>query len=394
MSDSLLRILGSVIAVLQLCTRASVSLPCAPPSDAEWRRSNSSVRAALEDGNLEEATKAATALHTRCQVSLGEGHPETREVAAHVRLYQHLGGFDHQTKDAFLKAITQQNRAWGRIPDFVGDVLPDSDSLRQLLRALRTSRKGISSPFPLIRAYRANCDFGTARAITCTRDFECSRRLLELALEGYRTEDGFGPHAKLVELALAEILRELQLEPTRQLTLLKGNIAFAEENQVTGRLLWRGERTMTLLAEAYYRHGNQQEANRLYAEVRSLLPEETKHELVGWCKSWCDRHEARQLMEKGDWDGAYEKILQARVGTIDYGHRNLSKGLTMERILRMSAQIQRKRGNNKEADEDQEYADRIARHAAKLRVAVEAELKKLRESEANTTPQPLPAPSP
>ena len=144
---------------------------------------------------------------------------------------------------------------------------------------------------------------------------------------------------------------------------------------------------MTLLAENYYQLGNRAEADRLYAEVRSSLPKVPTHDLVGWCKSWCDRHEARQLMEKGDWDGAFSKILLARVGTIDYGHRNLSKGLTMERILRMSAEIQRNRGNHKEADEDLEYADLIARHAEKLRTALEAELKNFREPAPDPTPQ-------
>ena len=136
-----------------------------------------------------------------------------------------------------------------------------------------------------------------------------------------------------------EILRELDSEPQTRVKLLNGVIEFTERHEITDRMLWWRERATTLLAEHYCVQGNRQEADCLYAEVRSLLPEDSDHDLVGWCKSWCDRHEARQLMEKGDWDAAYEKILQARVGTIDYGHRNLSKGLTMERILRMSAEI-------------------------------------------------------
>lgn len=107
------------------------------------------------------------------------------------------------------------------------------------------------------------------------------------------------------------------------------------------------------------------------------LPDKIDNSIPGRCKSWCDRHEACQLVEKGDWDGAYEKILQARVGTIEYGHRDLNKGLTMERILRMSAEIQTKRGNDREAKEDLQYAQSIADHAARLRVALEAQLKTL-----------------
>ena len=132
---------------------------------------------------------------------------------------------------------------------------------------------------------------------------------------------------------------------------------------------------MTLLAETYYYSGDRDEADRLYAEVRSRLPEKIDHDLAGWCKSWCDRHEARQLMEKGDWEGAYSKSLQARLATTKYGRFNLSKGLTMERIVRMSAEIQGKRGNETEAKEDLEYAQTIADHTARLRVALEAQLK-------------------
>ncbi len=174
---------------------------------------------------------------------------------------------------------------------------------------------------------------------------------------------------------LASILIELGKEPAKQIALLEDNIEFADRYETTARLEFWKERAMTLLGEAHYRLGNQREANQLYAEVRSRLPEESNNSLAGWCRSWCDRHEARQLMAAGDWDGAYDKILQARVGTIKCGHRNLSKGLTMERILRMSAEIQRKRGNDKEAADDLQYAQSIANHAAKLRDALSAELK-------------------
>ncbi len=195
------------------------------------------------------------------------------------------------------------------------------------------------------------------------------------AYERYRSVEGFEIHAKNFELGLATLFCELEKEPAKQIAFLEGNIDFADQHRTTVRIQWWKERAMTLLAETYYYSGDRDEADRLYAEVRSRLPEKIDHDLAGWCKSWCDRHEARQLMEKGDWEGAYSKILQARLATTKYGRFNLSKGLTMERIVRMSAEIQRHRGNDKEAEEDLEYAQTIAEHTARLRVALEAQLK-------------------
>ena len=48
----------------------------------------------------------------------------------------------------------------------------------------------------------------------------------------------------------------------------------------------------------------------------------------------------------------------------------------MERILRMSAEIRRKLGRDKEADEDLAYAQRIVDNVAKLKAALQADLEK------------------
>lgn len=82
-------------------------------------------------------------------------------------------------------------------------------------------------------------------------------------------------------------------------------------------------------------------------------------------------------MERGDWDGAFHKIVQAQAGAIDYGRLRCDKSITLERMLRMSAEIQRKRGNDKEAEADLRFAQRIAENAARLREALEPELRLL-----------------
>ena len=261
------------------------------------------------------------------------------------------------------------------------------NEIRELMTVFQACSACSLANVPQQAGIHADGEFGLARILAFAGMFVDAAGFAKSAQQHYSEVKGLEYHQKCAELALAAILSELGEEPPKQVALLEEFIRYSEQHQPTDRIAWWKERAMTQLAEAHYRQGDHQEADHLYAEVRSSLPKESDHDIVGWCKSWCDRHEARQLMEKGDWDGAYSKILLARVGTIDYGHRNLSKGLTMERILRMSAEIQRNRGNHKEADEDLEYADLIARHAEKLRTALEAELQNFHEPDPDPTPQ-------
>ena len=386
--NSLLPIVASVIAGVGLC-RAEDVMPndASPPSDAEYRLVSSEVRLALEGGSLSEGERAASSFYSRCLDTLGKGHPETREIAAWMRLFRQLRALDQRSRDAFLGVIQPIERAWAGIDACTDESLPGSESTVVLFRDFLAAKANISSSMPSARINAAHCEAGAACVLGCAREFESARPFLESALSGYRSDDGFEAHEKSVEVFLAAVLREIRAQPDKQVILLEDAISFAARYQMTGRQLWQQERAMTFLAESYYCQGNRSEADRLYAEISSRLPEKIDHETAGWCKSWCDRHEARQLMEKGDWDGAYDKILQARVGTIKYGNRNLSKGLTMERILRMSAEIQRKRGNNKEADDDLQYAQSIADHAARLRDALSAELRSLELAAGGTGQQ-------
>ncbi len=381
---------ASVIAL----TFWTAYVACAAPSDsAKWSTCVRRMKAAEAHGDFHAAKCNASDLYSHCRTKWGDAHPDTRLAAAAVRAYGELQNADDQTKRGYVAVAVPAHRAWLKIDDMADDVLPSDDVVLDLVAAFQMWSKHVPEDISKEVPVRANCVAGIARVLAISRASGAAIPFMLAACKSLSSCQGYEIHMRSMELGLAMLLRELGIEPAKQVELLELNIDFADQHQVTPNLAWWKERAMMQLAETYYRQGNHQEADRLYAEVRSQLPEDSDHDLVGWCKSWCDRHEARQLMEKGDWDAAYEKILQARVGTIDYGHRNLSKGLTMERILRMSAEIQRKRGNNKEADEDQEYADLIARHAAKLRTAVEAELRRLNQPEANTTPQPLPAPS-
>ncbi len=364
--------------------------PPRPPSSQEWAAFATRARAASVRYDFAAAEKIYVEAYTRCLSALGPNHPDTAIVAENVRLYRSLQRVDKAIGMRAADARAIHGRVAGQTTQLAEAVLPEAESICAVIASAHRVSDDFATTLPSVAVHRGQCNAHIAFACSYARMFEAATAFGRSACQGYRASKGTAAPAKTVELLFSVMLREQGKAPVEQVALLKGIIDFCDQYQVTDRLVWRKERAMTQLAETYYRQGNRQEADRLYAEVRSRLPEDSDHDLVGWCKSWCDRHEARQLMEKGDWDAAYEKIFQARVGTIDYGHRNLSKGLTMERILRMSAEIQRKRGNNKEADEDQEYADLIARHAAKLRTAVEAELQKLRESEANTTPQPAP----
>ncbi len=384
------------IAVSSSVDAADTSSPISsrPLTMAIWNAYRARILAASARGEFATAETICTEVHSRCSAALGPTHPCTAVIAAHIRLYRSLQQADEQTRSRFADNSSLLTRVRLEGGELARATLPDFDSVSQVLTKARKASASIPLMMPMATVYASDCDMNIALAYSRVRMFGLAEMHAKSAHVGYLAPEGVETHTKPLESALSAILSELQKEPARQVALLEQFMDFAERHQAGGVLEWWKERAMTQLAETYYRQGKHEEADRLYAEVRSRLPEDSDHDVVGWCKSWCDRHEARRLMEKGDWDAAYEKIFQARVGTIDYGHRNLSKGLTMERILRMSAEIQRKRGNSKEADEDEEYADLIARHAAKLRTAVEAELRKLNQPEANTTPQPLPAPSP
>ncbi len=383
-------VVGVALAEAPFAERAAAL--ASPPCQSEWRAYQSGIQDAATRCDFARAETIARKALARCSTSLGNRHPDTMHVAAAAKEYRLLRDSADKTKLQYATSMASRVRLWQEVEKRTGDSLPSSHSLTDLMKSFRDCSHRISPTMPSASLADGDSIAGIARICALARVFEGARPLAISAHHTLLSAPGVDIQTKSVELMTAEILRELDSEPHTRVKLLNGVIEFTEQFEITDRMLWWRERATTLSAEHYCVQGNRQEADRLYAEVRSRLPEDSDHDLVGWCKSWCDRHEARQLMEKGDWDAAYEKIFQARVGTIDYGHRNLSKGLTMERILRMSAEIQRKRGNDKEADEDQEYADLIARHAAKLRTAVEAELKKLREPEANTAPQPLPAP--
>ena len=364
----------------------SLSVRATPPQP-EWRWCRNEIRHAAMRSDYATAAQLAHDMYLRCRTSLGDSHPDTTHAAAAVREYRSLHNCDEQTKQHYATSLASRVAAWRKIVSQAKDVLPALQETSALLKCFHSCLQSIPPAMPPEVLIRAECNWGIARILALARMPVAAKSYAISAREKSLSVEGVDLLTKSNDFMLAEILREAGVDLQERLALLNGIVDFTEQCQVTGQLAWWKERAMTLLAENYYLQGDHQQADRLYAEVRSLLPEDSDHDIVGWCKSWCDRHEARRLMEKGDWDGAYSKILLARVGTIDYGHRNLSKGLTMERILRMSADIQRKRGNHKEADEDLEYADLIARHAEKLRTALEAELKNFREPDPNPTPQ-------
>lgn len=354
-----------------------------PLNNAEWTAFRAEILIATGRGDFRTASQAAEALHAKCAF-LGSKHPDAMAARATLVMSRALKKANAHTQDRFLSADACISRGWKIVEGQFEQSLPDVEALRECITRFCSDASAIPPHLPLASAMNADRTFGIACCLALARMMPEAEKYADLAKKQYTADEGAEMVGLYAQLLLADLLREQRKEPGRQVALLQGIITFVERYQTTDRLRWWKMRATAELAEVHFWLGNREEADRLYARVRQELPDKIDHSVPGWCKSWCDRHEARRLMEKGDWEGAYQKILQARVGTIDYGHRNLSKGLTMERILRMSAEIQRERGNAKEADKDLEYAEMIADHAGELRVALESELDALENSKKDT----------
>ncbi len=376
-----IRLTAGILAASLTFSYASTSLGARPVSSSEWQVHESRIRAAEIRGDFVAAERASLNLLVHCRNALTEAHPDVAMAAAAVRQYHTLQTIDEEARQQYVMVAESRFRTWQGIRTLATQVLPNAGSALEILASFHAASNAIPESMPPEASLCADCDFGIVRVLGFVHAVSTAEPFADRAHDHCLSVAGLDTPAKRIEFALAEILREREASPTTQFALLRSILDFAERHQTTDRLIWWKERSTTLLAEAHYRQNNHAEADRLYAEVRNRLPDKIDHELAGWCKSWCDRHEARQLMEKGDWEDAYAKIVQARVGTIEYGHYNLNKGLTMERIVRMSAEIQRHRGNDKEADEDLEYAQMIADHAARLRTVLEAETKTWSEDE-------------
>ena len=353
-------------------------------------RGKGAIFAALFAGDIETASRRGRRLHHDIVATLGENHPDSVFSSATREDNEALPRLSNSQRQQFVSAYRERRLAFAEISKMMNQPMPDDEQLVSSYRDVLSASHEMQELLAADSSYLSECENMLGSVCLISRDFDGATAF-------YRLESPFlnqFPHDVplhfIYRVTLASLLMELSRDEDRQKAELQAAIEFSKKWQTEGQFRFWEERSMTVLAEAHYRAGSHEEADRLYAEVSSRLPEKVTHRVAGWCQSWCDRHDARRLMEKGEWDAAYNKVVLARAGTIDFGVYNLNKGLTMERILRMSAEIQRKRGNHEEAQADQEYADRIAAHAVKLRAALEAERKKLDTEQAADAPAPLP----
>ncbi len=346
-----------------------------PQSDDDIAASNTRIRAILIERDIDKLLTYFEQSYVESLHLYGESHWETLTKKRSLAEIRRLHGGRKSLQQAFWEAEQELIESSRLLARQGTRTTPSPLEVPRLLSRIQDAQEALTQ----LGCW--TCEIQTVEMALVVGQTEARRwdavakralDALETPVLGFDLENG---HAAKMKLLVASVLMEAEQEPEKQIEFAEAFLEFANRYATKQRLAFWPERGMTLLAEIHYRNGNHAEADRLYAQVRTRLPDKTDDTIAGWCKSWCDRHEARQLMEKGDWDGAYDKILLARAGTIDHGHRNLSKGLTMERILRMSAEIQRKRGHDKEAQEDLEYARLIARNAARLREALEEELK-------------------
>ncbi len=341
------------------------------------------LQRAIEAGDANRMVDLSTNMYQLSASVRGDNHPDTKFFRHNLMEVRVIAAMPDEQRRLFGATTQRLNRATEELNTNSSSVFPNVSRVIESLSEVRETREifakmGASGDRGVIVA-----DFFLLQVDTMGRRWRSASQNAGQFLKTWApSKDRYELECLFAQLMRANVLMELGEETGWQIQNVKSYGISFEPYASDNRFRFGKERALTLLAEIYFRNNNRDEADRLYAQVCGLLPDKPNDILAGWCKSWCDRHEARQLMEKGDWDGAYNKILLARAGTIDYGHRNLNKGLTMERILRLSAEIQRKRGHDKEAKEDLEYADLIANRAARLREALEEEMKSQKNERA------------
>lgn len=359
-------------------------------TNAECAVYSEAYKNARDRGDFATAEKEATTLYRRCLDTFGPQHPDTKSAASIVAWSREIQLKGIEVQDRYQKTCTTVMLGMRELKPQHDEIFLEAEGLR---RCLDRFERGVNdaTDIPSASLIRAGCLHVIANVARLSRAMEAAERFASQADALYASDDGGYLEKIYLQVTLARLLRELHKDPERQISLLENIIAFRDRYPRTERLMWQRERALTELAETHFWLGNRAEADRLYALVRKDLPGDSVYTLVGLCKSRCDWHEARQLMEQGDYERAYEKILSARLGTIKYGRQNLNKGLTMERILRLSAENRRKLGRDKEADEDLAYAQRIADHAARLKAAMEPEFERLEIKIGPTTKTAAPA---
>lgn len=135
---------------------------------------------------------------------------------------------------------------------------------------------------------------------------------------------------------------------------------------------WQPAAMLTVLAEYQHRIGNEDEADRLFNEVQRIVTEhpevfEEMPPFKTFCRSWIARHEARKLMAEQRWEEAHQKMEEAIQGAFVAGHCYVSKGLVVERMLRLEAEILDQLRRHDQARGNREHAAEIAAHAAMLK---------------------------
>jgi hypothetical protein len=366
---------GNVLAAESLGTEVAKN-PSASITDKDVQRQGREFVEAVFKRDLDELQCAIAKCHREWLLACRRGHPAEQAWLHGLQTVQGVRHLPLEQQEEYLLTLEAWHRSADGIAELVCEAMPNPLLAATVFDRVRSARDRFHA-FGFDAPGVVDCDLALIRECSLVREWGTALNRIHQFVTDWQPR--LGQDAEIIQIMRlfeSMVLMELSEDAPRQVRLAESFISFVDRYRLEGLYVFWRERGMTVLAEIQFRAGNRREADRVYAEVRSRLPENSDHWLAGWCRSWCDRHEARRLMEKGDYEGAEEKISSARLGTIKYGHRNLNKGLTMERILRMSAEIRRKLGRDKEADEDLAYAQRIVDNVAKLKAALQADLEK------------------
>ena len=357
--------------------------PTVPSADAKTTadRLNDAFEL-LADGKREAAEQQADIVRADWRDQYGSGEEARRNWEVWLSDFEKLKNRPPPDIAEYVAAWQKVIMTAARVSKMRARKLPHGRTLAEAEEVCCTQEELLDRCLGGKSYYSVLCHTSLGHVHGCRREWsaaeESFERALELLLADF-PDDRSGIAA--TRQWLAWILMEQGKDFPRQKEYLEAALEYAESAQDEEARYWP-PRLKTLLAEAAYRSGESAEANLLFAKLRLQLPRE--HEEGGkdlhmlWCRAWCERHEARLLIEEERYDEALAAIYAARKALSDGGKKaELSAGLTHQELCCLAAKAVDAGGGEDVAQVKSEHvnppqaeipiANAIAKHAARLR---------------------------
>ena len=357
--------------------------PTVPSADAKTTadRLNDAFEL-LADGKREAAEQQADIVRTDWRDQYGSGEEARRNWEVWLSDFEKLKNRPPSDIREYVAAWQKVTMAAARVSKMRARKLPHGRTLAEAEEVCCTQEELLDRCLGGKSYYSVLCHTSLGHVHGCRREWsvaeESFERALELLLADF-PDDRSGIAA--TRQWLAWILMEQGKDFPRQKEYLEAALEYAESAQDEEARYWP-PRLKTLLAEASYRSGESAEANLLFAKLRLQLPRE--HEEGGknlhmlWCRAWCERHEARMLIDEKRYGEALGAVFAARKALSDGGKKaELSAGLTHQELCCLAAKVADELGVKDVAQMKSQHANppqaeiaianAIAKHAARLR---------------------------